>query len=464
MVIDEMKKSAIQLGIVLALLAGAVAAWLLLRPATEEDEASGASQAPALQVFSSDSPMKEAVVEYGGERYTLQSLAANAIEAQSNPAYTVKELSAHRLKDELVSAACQGLAALPAKKLVEEKAPDLEKYGLAAPALRVRATYMDGSALTLLAGSDAPTGEGVYACVEGGGDVYLVDRAAIDPYRHTLYDYLSTIVTGGDYSSELQAVLLSGPRWKEPVVIEAGGQGSGSAQEYRIVSPVSAPVDRSASSALHSLLGLSAREVVKVDADIGDRNLYGISTPDATIDVRYDDKTFTLSVSQPTPEGNVYLMVSGETVIYAAPERSLPVLGMEYYDLIAKTVASPATAELYEVAVEAGGVSRTFTLRTENDLLTVTSGGKQLDTESFNKFYGSLTKVQYAEHIGDTAPEPAEDPVLRITYRYRSGSTDTVSFYPGPPRRYLVQHGELLEFYTASTYVDNILDALKTLE
>src|SRR5437660_8039553 len=51
---------------------------------------------------------------------------------------------------------------LNADKLLDEKAPNLEQFGLTKPSLSVTATKQDGKTIKLLFGDETPTGSGSY--------------------------------------------------------------------------------------------------------------------------------------------------------------------------------------------------------------------------------------------------------------------------------------------------------------
>jgi len=66
------------------------------------------------------------------------------------------------------------LSSLASDRLVEEKASNLSQYGLAEPALEVDVTQKDNKTHKLMIGDDTPTGNAVYAKLEGDPRVFTV--------------------------------------------------------------------------------------------------------------------------------------------------------------------------------------------------------------------------------------------------------------------------------------------------
>src|SRR6185503_5622298 len=73
-----------------------------------------------------------------------------------------------------VSGIVTSLASLSADKVVEEKAADLQPYGLQMPTLDVQVKRKDGKTDGLLIGDDTPTGSGAYAKLPGDAKIYTI--------------------------------------------------------------------------------------------------------------------------------------------------------------------------------------------------------------------------------------------------------------------------------------------------
>jgi len=73
-----------------------------------------------------------------------------------------------------VGSMVSSLSSLNADKLIEDKAADLQPYGLHMPTLDITVVKKDGKSDELLIGDDTPTGSGAYAKLAGGSRVFTV--------------------------------------------------------------------------------------------------------------------------------------------------------------------------------------------------------------------------------------------------------------------------------------------------
>jgi hypothetical protein len=66
------------------------------------------------------------------------------------------------------------VAGLNSERVVEDRAIDLEQYGLADPSVKIDLITKDGKSQKLLLGDDTPTGNGVYAAISGDPRVFTI--------------------------------------------------------------------------------------------------------------------------------------------------------------------------------------------------------------------------------------------------------------------------------------------------
>ena len=90
-----------------------------------------------------------------------------------------------------VSSMVTTLASLNSDRLVEDKASNLNQYGLTEPALKVTITKKDGKTQELLIGDDTPTGSGAFAKLENDPRIFTVasyNKTSIDKGPKDLRD------------------------------------------------------------------------------------------------------------------------------------------------------------------------------------------------------------------------------------------------------------------------------------
>ncbi|MCC6860990.1 MAG: DUF4340 domain-containing protein [Bryobacterales bacterium] len=90
-----------------------------------------------------------------------------------------------------VSSLVSTLSSLTSDRLIEEKAADLNQYGLAKPSLQVDLTKKDGKTENLLLGDDTPTGSAVFAKLRNDPRVFTVSsyiKSSLDKTSKDLRD------------------------------------------------------------------------------------------------------------------------------------------------------------------------------------------------------------------------------------------------------------------------------------
>jgi hypothetical protein len=90
-----------------------------------------------------------------------------------------------------VSGMLSTVSSLNSDRLVEEKATDLQRYGLTSPAFEVDVTEKDNKTRRLLLGDETPTGSAVYAALAGDPRVFTVasyQKTSLDKSLNDLRD------------------------------------------------------------------------------------------------------------------------------------------------------------------------------------------------------------------------------------------------------------------------------------
>ena len=96
-----------------------------------------------------------------------------------------------RVDQSAMSSILSTLSSLSSDRLLEEKASDLKQFGLDQPTLQVQITQKDNNTRKLLIGDDTPTGNAVYAKLEGDPRVFTVpsySKTSIDKGANDLRD------------------------------------------------------------------------------------------------------------------------------------------------------------------------------------------------------------------------------------------------------------------------------------
>jgi uncharacterized protein DUF4340 len=90
-----------------------------------------------------------------------------------------------------VSSLLSTLSPLDSDRIVEDKAADLSRYGLAKPSLQISITEKNQKSEELLLGDDTPTSSGAYAAVKGDPRVFIIasyHKSSLDKTTNDLRD------------------------------------------------------------------------------------------------------------------------------------------------------------------------------------------------------------------------------------------------------------------------------------
>lgn len=508
-----MKKQAKQLLLVLVLLAVAVAAFLLLRQPEGAVAEPPAEEAQETYVAGgADQPLVKSLEVRGAQdSFTIENgfPTAEAWREAPDKTHRLEGLAADSLNQSLLESALSAFSALTAKQVVAENGANLAEYGLDSPQATVTAHY-EGSAVTLQIGDDAPGGAGIY--VTAGEAVYLIDRAKVANLLGSRLDFVSKTATPGNaQTTQISKAVLEGERFAQSLVIEKDLEDQSDLAQftggYKLVSPLQCSADFSEGiTPLQSVFGLAADEVVSIagylDATAAE---YGLAEPFLRIALTPLSEegavavdSFEIAFSAADDDGNVCFQTDRTDYVYRVAAASLPFYELKTFDYQDKMVILPPINSLSQIEIVESDMVVLFELSGEGEELTVKLGDRVLDTAAFRTFYQQLISARYDSEIdteaeaevtdaesfeavaGDaTAPQPEEsapdaggpdspqieDPsagfLLTITYRYRDGAAeDKVVFLPGPPRRALVALNGGRAYYTPSSYVDQLIDAM----
>jgi hypothetical protein len=168
--------------VVLAALTG-VLYWSNHHPPSESTAKASLDTPPKILSLKQEDISKIEIRKKGGEELDLAKGDAGKWQITAP-----KPLGADQ---EAVSGLLSTVSSLNADRLVEDKAADLNQYGLAQPALELDVTTKDGKPQKLLLGDDTPAGSAVFAKLDGDPRVFTVasyNKASVDKTANDLRD------------------------------------------------------------------------------------------------------------------------------------------------------------------------------------------------------------------------------------------------------------------------------------
>jgi hypothetical protein len=204
-----------------------------------------------------------------------------------------------------VSSLLSTLSPLDSDRVVEDKAADLSKYGLAKPTVEISITEKNKKSEELLLGDDTPTNSGAYAALKGDPRVFIIasyHKSSLDKTANDLRD--KKLLTFD--SEKLGRVELTAKK----ATIEFGRNKD----QWQILKPKPLRADQSAVEDLVRSLGDAKMELSATDDEKKDASAFNSGTAVAT--AKLTDVAGTQELQVRKNKDNYYAKSSGVAGVY----------------------------------------------------------------------------------------------------------------------------------------------------
>lgn len=465
---------------VLLVLGAAAAALILTNPSAEPEESSSSASSETLDklIDKEIADVKSVAIRNGesGEELTLVPVKSDA-DSEENDTFTVEGWEDEDVLTSSVLGLAQAFYSItPTKELGTVE--NLAEYGLSGSgAYEATVTYTDGTADTVLVGSEAGETYGWY--------ILYKDSVYIAPLSTALtkskYEFIDTAVlavpdlTSEDdegnettLTSEIGSLHLSGKNYPEEIRL---GPSDDELLLYEITEPVYAGASSTRiESLIEQLQNVTASGVAAVQATEEDLEKYGLDEPSAIAEFELNDEAHTLRLGDKT-EGIYSLMVDDNKTIYLIDEASVDSwANASVFDMRDGFIRLPNIKSVETLAVEAADGTDVYTMeRTLNeerstetvpfyDITKITLDGEEIDYDNYQPFYQMCLAVSV---LNEEIRESQGEPVLTLRYTYFDGNEEVVSFYKdeSADRRYIATLNGKVSGIVRSSDVEKILEA-----
>lgn len=401
----------------------------------------------------------------GAFTFTRQTRTVNS---ETEYCWTSAELKNIPQDDGKVRNFIADLASLPEKSTVEEHAADLGKYGLADPVAAAELTFEDGTSVTMLFGIQNPVdSSSVYFRLEDSDTVHLVNYYAVAGALSDVRRFAVLKLTesyDSESKNELGYLKITRSDLDAPIEIrkkEALSSSDGEGETFnthRFVSPVTAEVDASKGRAVLGgvyALTMSACEFLEQTPE--NLKKCGLDAPTALVEFTLGETSYELTIGGRTDAG-YYAAMKGVAGIYTIAEEKVPWASCTVSELISGRPLSPYiySVESVEVTVPDG----TYKFDIDGESKAFSCGGKPLLPDEFRSFYQTLiSDVGEELYTGEASGEPTAS----VTFRYKDGGSDTLSYYDDEDRKCIVAlNGEVL-YKVRRIYTDRLAENVEAL-
>ena len=202
-------------------------------------------------------------------------------------------------------------------------------------------------------------------------------------------------------------------------------------------------------------------------APASDLHNYGLDNPACVVSYRVKNVDYTIRIGNKVQEsgdsssdGTYYtVMVGSNPSIFRVSADSVSFAERDAAGYASDMVYSCDIAKIKTMTVAIDGKTTEFALRhsegenSGSDEMTVTTGSKTVDDQTFRKMYVNLLSMTSFEHVTDG--KDAASPYVKITFTYDDYSrVDTLRFSPYTDRRYFMSLNGSGSTVVLSTAVD----------
>lgn len=353
-------------------------------------------------------------------------------------------------------------------EIIDVKGDNLAEYGLDEPRAKVKTTFNDGTVVKMDIGNDAPSDLGTYIKYSDKKEVYLMDKETAEPFMFNVLDLISTNVTDAaqnEDAAEIETLTLSGNRYPKAVTMVPNDDETCAAY-YKMTAPKECFVNVvNGTSVKGAVRGLMASSVESYHPSSDQLSKFGLNKPNAKVEAKFSDASYSLSASDVDENGDVYLYNNDTNIVYKIASTKVPWATMSYDDLKYEYVLKPVEDKLSSIEITADGKTYKFDMEkvtktddegNETSSMKISCGDKKIAESRFSTFFDNLTAVQCN---GNGEGEKASgDAVLTVKYNYNNGkASDTVRYYAAGNRKMLAQINGQSDTYVFETYTDKII-------
>lgn len=448
-------------GIVLVLMVGAIIALVLTKP---KEETSNSSSSVTYDVNKSNvSFLNNLKINNKNGDYEIKKI--------DNSKKEIPSLAGYSLDNNMLETAYITFANITSKKIIEENAQDVVKYGLTQDTASIIADGIyDDKNVKLIIGKELPDKSGYYGMLENDKKVYVIESNVYATLNLTANDYLDKLMIkkpDGEPTPAITKIEINKKNINKPIIISKSNSQLNSETEisYEITSPVIGNLDNNLTSKIiNSVYGLTAAQVVSPNPTDSQKSEFGFSNPTANVTFWYNGINTTLTIGNNYKlEGSeidyAYVMVSGSNFVYGVTIANLPWITTSVDDMLSSLVINSNIDTVKNVEIISNGNTYNFELNGTGNDLKVSLNRNEINTDYFRDFYIEILSMK-AESVATDKLEGASD--LTIKLNYNDGKNpDVFEFVKNGARKYIIIRNGIPSYDTNSSYVTKFKEDLE---
>jgi hypothetical protein len=361
-----------------------------------------------------------------------------------------------------ISGLTSNLSTLEIQRIIDEKPPDLNEYGLAKPRIEI-SFKSGGQPHTLLLGLKTPPGSDVYAKRGDDPKVFTIPAHLESTFNKSSFDLRDKSVLKVD-REKLDVVELSagdrvvkftktGGEW------QLGGQAQG----------------RADFSAIESLVSRLSSLQMKALADAAvDATKAGLEKPSATVRLGAGSSQATLAIGGPAAENTVYARDLSRPAIFTIESSLLDDLKKDPSEYRQKDLFDARSFNTTRLEIVHSGQTHTFEKtktknkegQDEEKWRQTSPQARDVDQAKFDALISAITGVRATTFVdAATAAKALAAPELTVAIKFDEGKKeDRVTFAKAGSDAFAARSGEPGAAKIESSAIEGIVKALEELK
>lgn len=368
--------------------------------------------------------------------------------------------------DTEVSGITSALAQLEMVRVIDEKATNLNDYGLATPRIEVDFKAAgDKDFRTLLIGQKSPTGGNLFAKRKGDDKVFTIPAYQEQTFNRKTFDLRDKAALHFDRDKV------------DRIAIDAGGKGvelAKSGNDWNLTKPVKTASDN---STVEGLIGrLISAQMKSIAADSpspADLKKYGLDKPTATVTLGLGSAKAALLLGGKAPDGSLYAKDDSKPLVMTIDGALADELKKNPDDYRRKDLFAFRAYDANRLELMRGGQTVAFdkvkgAKPTDEDKWqrAGANGGKPVDVdkEKMSVFLAKLESIRATSFVDSTAKTGLDAPALAVYAKFDDGKKEErVSFGKSGDTVYAARTGEAGAAKVSSAEFDEIAKKLDEL-
>jgi hypothetical protein len=353
---------------------------------------------------------------------------------------------------------------IKAEQVVEEKAKDLNQYGLETPKSTVNVKLTDGKIKTFYVGDQTPSKTAYYFKDKDKEAVYTIYSSKGETLSSSLENFRDRTLVALK-PEEITSFTIEGKN-RERIVVKAKTETTndqtGALSTWDVIEPYKKDGDNQNINemVLSKLPEITVKDFVEDKPD--DLGKYGLSSPSYVIQVTDKNNNSVKLLLGDSKDDAIYLKVEGSDPVYTVDAKKLEFKDVTAFMLAEKFAYIVNIDKVDKFVINHEGRQSTFEIIRKGDKTEYKVNGKEASEDLFKKFYQEVIGLTVD---GVNVQKVEGTPAVSYTFYHNGGIEDVKMEYVSmDDRNYAVFKNGKSEFYIKKKKVEKMLEALKNFE